>query len=79
MPPVIDPEKCNLCGICLDSCVFGAIERMDKERGEVILNKELCWGCGLCATRCPRSAIKLVDDSRVVYFDGRGEAKHWLP
>jgi len=77
--PTIDYELCNLCGLCLDSCVYGGIERMDRERGEVVLNKELCWGCGLCVSRCPKDAMKLVDKSGVVYWDGHGLSKLWLP
>jgi len=75
----IDYELCNLCGICLDSCIYGGIDRIDKERGEVVQNKELCWGCGFCVCRCPRDAMKLVDKSGVVYWDGHGSAKFWSP
>ena len=76
--PVIDYELCNLCGHCVDSCVYGCIERVDKERREVVMNKELCWGCGICISRCPTYAMKSVDASGNVYWDGRGEAKMWL-
>ena len=77
--PVIDYELCNFCGVCLDGCIYGGIERVDKEHGEVVMNKELCWGCGFCVSRCPNYAMKLVDKSGIVYWDGRGVAKLWLP
>jgi len=77
--PTIDYELCDLCGKCVDSCVYGCMDRIDKERGEVVLNKELCWGCGLCVNRCTPGAVKLVDKSGVVYWDGHGSAKFWLP
>lgn len=76
--PQIDYDLCNLCGICLNGCIYGGIDRVDKEQGKVVLNKQLCRGCGMCISRCPKTAIKLVDKSGNVYWDGHGEAKHWL-
>ncbi|MBI4186101.1 MAG: 4Fe-4S binding protein [Chloroflexi bacterium] len=77
--PRIDYDLCNLCGVCVNSCVYGSIERIDREHGRVVLNNELCWGCGVCVSQCPKYAMKLVDASGVVYWDGHGSAKLWLP
>jgi dihydroorotate dehydrogenase (NAD+) catalytic subunit len=54
-PPVVDNERCNLCGTCTTSCVYEAIRA--SERLEI--DKEKCSGCGLCVTRCPRRALTL--------------------
>ncbi|MBI4186029.1 MAG: 4Fe-4S binding protein [Chloroflexi bacterium] len=75
--PVIDYERCNFCGRCLEGCIYGGIEEVDRERGRVVVDKELCWGCGMCVSRCPTYAMKLVDKSGAVYWEGRGEAKLW--
>jgi dihydroorotate dehydrogenase (NAD+) catalytic subunit len=52
--PFIDPDACNDCGLCLTSCVYGAIHVVD---GRVALEGERCTRCGLCVTRCRRDAI----------------------
>ncbi len=53
--PVVDRERCNLCGACETSCVYGAVSRTDKL--EIDVGK--CFGCGLCVTRCPHRALRL--------------------
>lgn len=77
--PVIDYDLCNLCSVCVDSCVYVCLERVDREQGRVVMNKELCWGCGLCVLRCPMRAIRLEDKSGTVFMDGRGSVKLWQP
>ncbi len=49
----IDKEKCSECGICRDSCRFGAI----SEQLEV--NRLSCEGCGVCFHVCPEGAVNL--------------------
>jgi len=51
----IDPGKCNGCGVCLRSCVHGAISG-DKKEVHVI-NTELCQKCGICRSECKFEAI----------------------
>lgn len=53
--PVIDRQKCNLCGRCVDICAFGALSLTS----EVKLNSFFCEGCGACEAICPNKAIKL--------------------
>jgi dihydroorotate dehydrogenase subfamily 1 len=52
--PVIDADACNDCGLCVTSCVYGAIHVVD---GRIALEGERCTRCGLCVTRCRREAI----------------------
>lgn len=59
MPPVINDEKCNGCGVCADICptdVFGPLER-----GIALEVKypEECWHCNSCVMDCKQSAIEL--------------------
>lgn len=51
-----DSAKCNLCGVCVDRCHFGAIIREDDK---IIFNRDFCFGCGLCVTACPENSIEL--------------------
>ncbi len=50
-----DRKKCDLCGECISSCQFEALEKA----GEAIRHRGLCHGCGLCKEICPQKAITL--------------------
>ena len=52
----IIPEKCNLCGICMDVCPVAAVE---KTPTSMVINPVSCVGCGICVPRCPQEAIEL--------------------
>ncbi len=53
---VIDPDKCQGCGICKERCQVNAIH---EQNGIFAVNLEKCIGCGLCVTGCPNNAAKL--------------------
>jgi dihydroorotate dehydrogenase (NAD+) catalytic subunit len=55
-PPVVDTEKCVLCGNCEKSCPYGAI----SEDGVLHIDHEKCFTCGLCVTRCKLHALSMV-------------------
>ncbi len=50
------PGKCNLCGICIDSCPTKAIKKGDQE---IQVDPISCIGCGLCLPLCPEKALDL--------------------
>lgn len=52
----VDEEKCTLCGICPDLCIYGALEITD---GRLKIDRALCEACNICVDRCPESALKL--------------------
>ncbi|MBI3978349.1 MAG: hydrogenase iron-sulfur subunit [Chloroflexi bacterium] len=57
----IDADACSGCGICVETCPFGAIElvkgsRKVKTAGIV---EAACEGCGTCAAACEFDAITM--------------------
>ncbi|MCK5241231.1 ATP-binding protein [bacterium] len=52
--PVVDEDKCTLCGQCGEICQFSAIVLVGRK---VIAYPELCHACGGCKLVCPAKAI----------------------
>jgi MinD superfamily P-loop ATPase len=50
----IDKKLCVNCGLCQDSCKYGAIKDFQ-------INPIHCEGCGVCEVVCPEKAISLQD------------------
>lgn len=58
--PVVDHDRCTLCGKCGDHCNFNAIIPTPKK---VIVSEDLCHACGLCKIVCPEKAITYAEKS----------------
>lgn len=54
----IDQEKCNGCGVCVNTCHEGAIGLVDGKAQ--LLSDEYCDGLGNCL-RCPQGAISIIE------------------
>jgi len=50
------PERCDLCGTCVDQCPEKAIT---KGKNEVTINPISCNGCSICVPTCPKEALDL--------------------
>lgn len=70
--PVINSEKCTLCGKCGDFCKFNAI--IAGKKGVVIF-KESCHSCGGCEIVCPENAITYEKREIGRVIKGRGANK----
>ena len=49
-----DPQKCSLCGKCIEKCPFNALT---MEEGGIVVSSA-CRACGLCVKTCPEGAIR---------------------
>jgi ferredoxin len=52
---IVDPGKCQGCGLCEGRCSAGAI----VIQGIARINPDRCVGCGHCVEICPQGAISL--------------------
>ncbi len=57
--PVVDPEKCNACGICEQACRYNAIRVEGEFNGKkvAVVDQYACYGCGVCVSICPVRAV----------------------
>jgi electron transport complex protein RnfB len=54
----VEPDKCQACGACENSCQVGAVA-VSEEKQPAVVASERCLGCGVCVTMCPTGAITL--------------------
>jgi ferredoxin len=56
----LDAGACTGCGLCAESCQFGALQ--PGEDGTMAVDEGRCMGCGVCVSRCANEAIALRRD-----------------
>lgn len=59
--PKTDMELCNNCGLCVELCPLGSIE---KDSVDVVSG--ICMKCCACVKKCPQGA-KYFDDGNFIY------------
>ena len=51
--PILDPERCTLCGACRAICRYKAIAQFASR---LTIFTDMCHGCGGCFAVCPSQA-----------------------
>ena len=59
MPPVIDENKCNRCGTCIEVCPVDVFYGSKENEIPTIAYGEDCYFCSACILECPKNAIIL--------------------
>ena len=59
MPPIINKEKCDGCGVCADVCPTHVFNQVEKKGAPVVRYPEECWHCNACVLDCKKHAIDL--------------------
>ena len=62
---VIEPDKCQLCGICHDVCRYDAIRPGDDQYR---VDPLACEGCASCMHQCPEGAIHMEEQQAGLWF-----------
>jgi len=57
---VVDEDKCDVCGWCLQACPYGGIASRSDE--SVVVACDLCDGKPKCVEFCPEEALELATD-----------------
>jgi iron-only hydrogenase group A len=84
---VLDPNKCILCGGCVDTCQrvqgIGALEIVTRDGVTFVtpknaenMAKSSCVGCGQCTAVCPSGGIRLKSSLEAVREALRDPAAH---
>lgn len=59
MPPVINKEKCQKCGLCAQICCMDVYGPAKAGVYPAVRYPEECWHCRACVMDCPVGAIDL--------------------
>lgn len=58
--PIINPDDCSACGICVDSCPESVLEIVADVAK--VMNEDDCTACGTCMEECPMGAITEIEE-----------------
>jgi NAD-dependent dihydropyrimidine dehydrogenase PreA subunit len=60
MPTIVDEEKCDGCGTCVEECAVECITlEGDEDKKKAVINQEECTDCETCIDVCEQGAISM--------------------
>ena len=59
--PVVDPDKCRKCWVCIQYCPDSSI---DEGVESIVIDLDHCKGCGICAYECKFGAIEMTAEEK---------------
>lgn len=76
--PVVDANKCTLCGLC-EPC-FKEVYKVNKQEKRLEIYDDYCVSCGMCVSICPANALTLVDreTKNKIIWTGKGLAQPYI-
>ncbi len=57
MPAIVDAEKCDACGSCVEACPSSAITMAEV----AVVAPDDCIDCAACVGECTHEAITMAD------------------
>ncbi|MGE5623549.1 MAG: hypothetical protein ACM3UP_00835 [Methanocella sp.] len=60
---LVDPARCNGCGLCLKP---GHCDAIELREGKAVVLPEKCLGCSICASLCLRKAITMKESPAAI-------------
>ena len=70
---MVDEEKCNGCGWCIEACEFGAINLHPEKKTVFVC--DLCDGKPKCVEWCPEEALDFNSDEQLAQKARRSAVK----
>jgi Fe-S-cluster-containing hydrogenase component 2 len=61
----IDEEKCNGCGVCIDSCAEGALALVNGKAR--LVREKYCDGLAACLKECPQGALQIIEREAEIF------------
>ncbi len=59
---IVDLEKCNGCGTCVDACPVSVYELDEETKKTNVVNPDECLDCKACEIQCDSEAIQVISD-----------------
>ena len=73
---VVDPEKCNGCGICAKVCPLNAITIGEDKKASIDLMR--CIGCGVCVVKCGKQNAVVLRERESYQPPADNMAEFWI-